>query len=92
MMSRLASAQHVFGSQTCASDGFFLNLGWVMLRLAAPFARGDGHKSRLPSIDPLYCTAARDQAQRAELGGTLLNFSSETQMVPVDSGGNKLYI
>lgn len=74
----------LLGSQTCASDGFFLNLGWVMLRLAAPFAVVDGHKSRLPSIDPLYCTAARKQTQSG--GGTLLNFSSEARMVPTDSG------
>ena len=88
MMSRLLSVQNVFGYQmTCASDGFFLNLGWVMLRLAAPFVReGDASRSRLSVIDPLYCATTREQAQQAESGGRILSFASDTGMAPAHSG------
>ena len=83
-MSRLRSAQNMMGIQTCASDGFFLNLCWVMLRLAAPFSGGEGRKARLSSIDPLYCSASA--AQRPDSGGALLNLSSETRLVPSPDG------
>lgn len=82
MLSRL---QQVMGPQmTCAGDGFFINLGWIMLKLAAPFTRGDSPTFHLTSIDPQYCLAAADaQIQPHE---HLLNFVSETRMVPTDPG------
>ena len=81
MMSRLLSAQHM-PHMVCASDGFFLNLGWVLLKLAAPFTKAGGPVFRFPSIDPLYCVAAA----REQRDNSLLNFTSETRMAPADSG------
>ena len=74
----LARMQPVMGPvSTCAGDGFFLNLGWVMLKLAAPFAKRDAPLIR--SIDPRYCSV------RAE-GRAQLDFSRETKMVPDTAG------
>ena len=36
-----------------ASDGFFINLSWVMSRLTAPFC--GVNNSQLRKIDPFYC-------------------------------------
>lgn len=60
-----------------ASDGFFLNLCWVMSRLTAPFC---GIKSpQLRKIDPLYCQ--RDPSRSDEdYGGRLVLFSNHVKM------------
>ena len=62
---------------TSASDGFFLNLSWLMLKLAAPFAKRDAPLIR--SIDPLYCLV-----KGPDSAGTRLDLSSETRMAPLD--------
>ncbi len=64
-----------------ASDGFFLNLSWVLLRLCAPFSsQGGGVKrsARIASIDPTYCTVA---------GGSesaVVDFRGDSKLVPGD--------
>ena len=77
-LQMLARMQPVMGpTTTFAGDGFFLNLSWVMLKLAAPFAKRDAPLIR--SIDPLYCSASAE-------GGDRLDFSRETRMAPLDPG------
>ena len=60
-----------------ASDGFFLNLSWVMSRLTVPFC---GTKSpQLKKIDPLYCLHNPSHSDE-ECGGRLVNFTSHVKM------------
>jgi ubiquitin conjugation factor E4 A len=76
MMARMQPVMDTSMS-TCASDGFFLNLCWIMLKLAAPFAKQDAPLIR--SIDPLYCLVKASESVDAQL-----DFRSETRMSPQD--------
>ena len=67
-----------------ASDGFFLNLSWVMLHLSAPFM--GGRKGRLATIDASYCAARRGEGQTVDGEFSLVDFSGETKLVPPREG------
>jgi ubiquitin conjugation factor E4 A len=66
-------------SMTTASDGFFINLSWVLLMLCAPFSttKEDEFNSRLMSIDPFYCNVTGDKPH--------VDFSQETKLVFKDN-------
>lgn len=71
-----------------ASDGFFLNLNWVLLRLCKPFMVASGGKalSRLTSIDPTYCGGwSPEECAAGDSFGPLVNFSKESKLVPCES-------
>ncbi len=66
-------------AMSTASDGFFLNLSWVLLRLCVPFSsQGGGAKrsARIASIDPTYCTVAAGTESR------VVDFREESKLVP----------
>ena len=83
-MSRLESAQHVISSQFCCNDGFFLNLSWVMLRLAAPFCNLGSQKLHVSAIDPIYCSANQETVQAWNSG--LADFTTESKLVSSNHG------
>lgn len=83
MASRYGPSMGLISFQT-ASDGFFLNLSWVMLHLSAPFM--GGKKGRLVTIDASYCAAGRGEVQTLDGGGPLVDFSAETKLVPPSKG------
>ena len=60
-----------------ASDGFFLNLSWVMSRLAAPFC--GINSPQLRKIDPLYCQSDPSRSDE-DYGGRLVVFSKHVKM------------
>ena len=83
----------LFSMMGTASDGFFMNLCWVMLQLCSPFlVRADAvttakKMSRVASIDPSYCACkSHEQCLSVDSGGPLVDFSEETKLVPVESG------
>lgn len=66
-----------------ASDGFFVNLSWVLLRLCSPFMTQEDsspRKRKVRAIDVTYCTAANtsDVGDREPL----IDFRRETKLVP----------
>ena len=70
-----------------ASDGFFLNLNWVLLRLCKPFMVSGGEKalSRLTSVDPSYCASwSPEDCAAGDSFGPLVNFSKEAKLVPCE--------
>lgn len=70
-----------------ASDGFFLNLNWVLLRLCKPFMVSGGEKalSRLTSVDPSYCAGwSVEDCATGDSFGPLVNFSNEAKLVPCE--------
>ena len=62
---------------TTASDGFFLNLSWVLLLLSFPFTvhKEGAVNPRLMAIDPGYCTLGEEQYDKP-----YVDFSQETKM------------
>ncbi len=68
MLSRLQGAAQDLNT---ASDGFFLNLSWILLRLSLPFSTLDseGKNHRLNKIDPGYCNILSRKRQRDETNG-----------------------
>lgn len=60
-----------------ASDGFFLNLSWVMARLTAPFCAINS--PQLKKIDPLYCLHNQSHNDE-ECGGRLVDYSKHVKM------------
>ena len=70
-----------------ASDGFFLNLSWIMLHLCSPFMTNEWvdskRKNRIAAIDVTYC-AVQNKALAVSIdeGGALIDFSTETKLVP----------
>ena len=75
--------------RTTASDGFFLNLSWVMLLLSAPFAKSsDGVNPRLMGVDPGYCSVKGGDNEE-QYGGVLVDFSQEAKMASASAGINK---
>lgn len=72
---------------TTASDAFFLNLLWVMLKVAEPFTKGG--LIQAGKVDPTYATVidAEQQPQAWEqYGGPVLQLSSESKLVPLEEG------
>ena len=71
-----------------ASDGCFLNINWVLLRICKPLMVDGGIKeqSRLSLVDPSYCTAwSQDVCSCGDAIGPLVNFNKETKLVPTGS-------
>ena len=95
MLSRLQGAGPYL---TTASDGFFLNLSWVLLLLSTPFAKLDteGINPRLRNIDPGYCvilnrkgsTQRDDETNVETLRGLVVDFSQETKLAHIEETGN----
>lgn len=88
MLSRL---QGVNPNLTTASDGFFLNLSWVLLHLCTPFMTIEGGiNPRLKNVDPGYCVIPTRKRRRegsdeesvdeATYRGQLIDFSQETKI------------
>lgn len=72
-----------------ASDGFFLNLNWVLLRLCRPFLLSDAGKglAQLSSVDHTYCSSwSREQCSAGDDVGPLVDFSQETKLSPHTTG------
>lgn len=72
---------------TQASDGFFINLSWIMLRLSSPFMTNENvdltRKARIETIDVSYCAVKdRTTAMSIDSGGPLIDFSSDAKLVP----------
>ena len=66
---------------TTASDGFFINLSWLLLLLSVPFTESKtGTNPRLISVDPGYC------ALRENYDKPYVDFSQETKMANVTRG------
>lgn len=79
--------QSGFESMRLASDGFFLNLNWVLLRLSKPLMVASGAKglSRLNSINPAYCASwSKEECANGDNLGPLVDFSKETKLVPFE--------
>ena len=67
-----------------ATDAFFLNLCWIMLRLCSPFMTTEGRdvKSKVSSIDVTYCSVRDiDAANSIDSGGCMVDFSQESKLV-----------
>ena len=72
------------GSQ--ASDGFFVNLSWTLLRLCSPFMSAvpvsATRRPRVGAVDVSYCAcASRREAMAADSGGPLVDFSQDSKLV-----------
>lgn len=70
-----------------ASDGFFLNLGNILLLLSEPFL--DPQASKLARIDPRYCiaTATVDSVSQEDTPIHLRGLEAETKLCPPESEG-----
>ena len=80
--------QSGFETMLLASDGFFLNINWVLLRLCKPLMVVGGAKelSRLSMVDPAYCAAwSQDMCCRGDAVGPFVNFNKETKLIPSES-------
>ena len=92
MLSRLQGAGV---DLTMASDGFFLNLSWILLSLSEPFSSLDpsGGNPRLMRIDPAYCSMCPGEGRRSQGDAPppdmIIDFSTETKLAEVfkDSEG-----
>lgn len=84
MASRLSRAFAFHQAQ--ASDGFFVNLSWVMLRLCSPFLISDNNDStrtaRIRTVDITYVVCDKSRAAYIDSGGPLVSFSEDPKLVP----------
>ena len=74
------------------SDGFFLNLNWVLLRLCQPFILSHEGRSlvKLNSVDPAYCLQwSQDECSAGDSNGPLVDFSEETKLVPLETAEDR---
>lgn len=93
ILSRLQGAAP---NLTTASDGFFLNLSWVMLHLSSPFAVLDeqGRNPRLKNIDPGYCGISSRKRSRDDSNSNgdksykelVVDFTQETKIAKTVNG------
>ena len=60
-----------------ASDGFFLNLTWVISRLTTPFCSSDS--PQLSGIDLKYCLPTQSLSDE-ECGGRVVKFIGNVKM------------
>lgn len=76
--------------ETHASDGFFLNFCWIMLRLCLPFMTKedvDFKKSKVLAIDVTYCSVQdKEAAKSVDIGGSMVDFSQDSKLVSYSSG------
>ena len=93
MLSRLQGATP--GLNT-ASDGFFLNLSWILLQLSIPFSTLDseGGNPRLNKIDSAYCNILSRKRQRDgphddqdTVRELVIDFSQETKIAHTTNNG-----
>ena len=81
-----------------ASDGFFLNLSWILLSLSEPFSSLDpsGGNPRLMKIDPAYCGMYSREWRRgqgdAPPHNMIIDFSKETKVAEVFKDSEGIYI
>ncbi len=82
--------------QTQASDGFFLNLCWVMLRLCSPFLISDKSDStrtaRIRTIDVSYANCDKSRVKFVDNSGPLVNFSEDAKLVPLAGLSDIVYL
>lgn len=73
-------------ARTLADDGFFLNLGSVLLKLCQPFL--DPSAPRLLRIDPRYCATVTnlDMLTNEATGMHSVGFEEETRLVMSGDG------
>ncbi|XP_011405143.2 PREDICTED: ubiquitin conjugation factor E4 A-like [Amphimedon queenslandica] len=81
MMSRMFNAPMIH----TASDGFFLNVCWVLLHLSTPFtipSSGSAVNPKLMNVDPGYCVlgSTRDGHEGPQYDKAFLDFSQETKL------------
>ena len=89
MASRLNRVLHA----TQASDGFFVNLSWIMLRLCSPFMTHESDASRqrkVGGIDVSYCAVGKVEATSIDEGGPLVDFSEDAKLIPKSEGKTKV--
>ena len=74
-----------------AGDGFFLNLGNVLLSLCQPFL--DPQSSKLTRIDPRYCITPATVDTISQEGTTvhLCGLQAETKLCPPESEGKVIF-
>lgn len=74
----------LLASLSTASDGFFLNLSWVLLRLCLPFMLEGGAKrsARIASIDSTYCSVGREDRGQSSDEPLVVDFSDDAKLVP----------
>ena len=78
MVTQISRA-HMLNPQG-ASDGFFLNLCWLLLRLYHPFIT-KARPGSLLLVDSSYCTATSEQAERGDgVIGPLADFSKDSRL------------
>ena len=86
---KMASQSLVY-RQTQASDGFFLNLSWVMLRLCSPFLISEKNDStrrtRIRTIDVSYTNCDKGKVMSIDGGGPLVGYCEDARLVPLRSG------
>ncbi|XP_078043228.1 ubiquitination factor E4A [Augochlora pura] len=70
----------------CVSDGFMLNLGYVLLRLCQPFCIKQ-NQTKVPKIDPTYCAVETTEDDSLNDVIHLKGLSSETCLIPTSEGG-----
>lgn len=72
-----------------ASDGFFVNLSWILLRLSSPFMVSEQADSvrttRVKAIDVSYC-AYNAQTMTTDAGAPLVDFRRDSKLVPQSEG------
>lgn len=72
---------------TTANDAFFLNLLWVMLKVAEPFTKGG--LAQAAKVDPIYATVGDAELLTQaweQFGGPVLPLNSESKLVPLEEG------
>lgn len=72
---------------TTADDAFFLNLLWVMLKVAEPFTKGG--LAQAAKVDPTYATVGGAELLPQvweQYGGPVLPLNFESKLVPLEEG------
>lgn len=72
---------------TTAGDAFFLNLLWVMLKVAEPFTKGG--LVQAGKVDPTYATVGDAELLPQaweQYGGPVFPLASESKLVPLEQG------
>jgi hypothetical protein len=89
--SILFSPQMTSNRAGLAGDGFFLNLGNVLLSLCQPFL--DPQSSKLTRIDPRYCITPATVDTISQEGTTvhLHGLQAETKLCPPESEGKVIF-
>jgi hypothetical protein len=87
----LFSPQMTSNRAGLAGDGFFLNLGNVLLSLCQPFL--DPQSSKLTRIDPRYCITPATVDTISQEGTTvhLRGLQAETKLCPPESEGKVIF-